>query len=101
MYINGYNLCIGCMRPLDAGGECSFCGLKQEEYTPIPRCLSPGAELAGRYVTGRVLGEGSFGITYMGWDTYMDIPVAVKEYFPCDMVSRDVICGSNNSVYFL
>lgn len=99
MYINGYNLCIGCMRPLDAGGECSFCGLKQEEYTPIPRCLSPGTELAGRYVTGRVLGEGSFGITYMGWDTYMDIPVAVKEYFPCDMVSRDVICGSNNSVY--
>lgn len=99
MYINGHNLCIGCMRPLDENGGCSFCGLKQEEYSPIPRCLTPGTELAGRYVTGKVLGEGSFGITYMGWDKYMDIPVAIKEYFPSDMVSRDVICGSDNSVY--
>lgn len=99
MYINGHNLCIGCMRPLGPESRCSFCGMKQEEYTPIPRCLMPGTELAGRYVTGKVLGEGSFGITYMGWDTRMDIPVAVKEYFPCDMVSRDVICGSDNSVY--
>lgn len=99
MYINGHNLCIGCMRPLGPESGCSFCDLKQEEYTPIPRCLMPGTELAGRYVTGKVLGEGSFGITYMAWDTYMDIPVAVKEYFPGDMVSRDVICGSDNSVY--
>lgn len=99
MYINGHNLCIGCMRSLDSGSDCSFCGLKQEEYTPIPRCLKPGTELADRYVTGKVLGEGSFGITYMGWDKDLDIPVAVKEYFPSDMVSRDVICGSDNSVY--
>lgn len=99
MYINGHNLCIGCMRPLDPGGACSFCGLRQEEYNPIPRCLMPGTKLAGRYVTGKVLGEGSFGITYMGWDLFLDIPVAVKEYFPSDMVSRDVICGSDDSVY--
>lgn len=99
MYINGQNLCIGCMRPLSSYEGCSFCGLRQEEYSPIPRCLKPGTELAGRYVTGKVLGEGSFGITYMGWDQEMLIPVAVKEYFPSDMVSRDVICGSDNSVY--
>lgn len=99
MYINGHNLCIGCMRPLDSDGGCSFCGLKQEEYSPIPRCLTPGTELVSRYVTGKVLGEGSFGITYMGWDKTMDIPVAIKEYFPSDMVSRDVICGSDNNVY--
>lgn len=99
MYINGHNLCIGCMRPLDSDGGCSFCGLKQEEYSPIPRCLTPGTVLAGQYVTGKVLGEGSFGITYMGWDKSLDIPVAIKEYFPSDMVSRDVICGSDNNVY--
>ncbi len=99
MYINGKNLCIGCMRPLDSEGACSFCGLIQADYSPIPRCLTPGTELAGRYVTGKVLGEGSFGITYMGWDKKMGMPVAVKEYFPSDMVSRDVICGSDNSVY--
>ncbi len=99
MYINDHNLCIGCMQPLDQDGGCSFCGLKQDEYSPIPRCLTPGTELSSRYVTGKVLGEGSFGITYMGWDKFMDIPVAIKEYFPSDMVSRDVICGSGNDVY--
>lgn len=99
MKINGKNICIGCMKPLDLKGGCSFCGMKQEEYNPIPRCLLPGTELAGRYVLGKVLGEGSFGITYIGWDTYMDFPVAIKEYFPSEMVSRDVICGTGNSVY--
>lgn len=99
MNINGQNLCIGCMRPINLSEGCPFCGLKPEEYNPIPRCLKPGTELAGRYVTGKVLGEGSFGITYMGWDKELLIPVAVKEYFPRDMVSRDVICGSGNSVY--
>lgn len=99
MYINSRNLCIGCMRPLDSGIVCPHCGMKQDEYAPIPRCLTPGTVLAGRYITGRVLGEGSFGITYIGWDISMDIPVAVKEYFPSNMVSRDVICGSGNEVY--
>lgn len=99
MYISGKNLCIGCMRPLDSERACSFCGLIQEDYSPIPRCLAPGTELAGRYITGKVLGEGSFGITYMGWDKRMGMAVAIKEYFPSDMVSRDVICGSDNSVY--
>lgn len=99
MHINGHNLCIGCMRPLKYDGRCSFCGLNQEEYYAIPRCLQPGAELADRYVIGKVLGEGSFGITYIGWDRFLDIQVAIKEYFPSDMVSRDVICGLDNNVY--
>lgn len=99
MYIHGQNRCIGCMQPLDTDGGCSFCGLKQEEYHAIPRCLQPGMELASRYVIGKVLGEGSFGITYAGWDKQMNIRVAIKEYFPSDMVSRDVICGLDHSVY--
>lgn len=99
MYINKRNLCIGCMKPLGTDGICPYCGLNQEEYRPIPRCLSLGTVLLQRYVTGRVLGEGAFGITYIGWDTFLDIPVAIKEYFPSDMVSRDVICGSGNEVY--
>lgn len=99
MYIDGHNVCIGCMRSLAFGESCSFCGLKQEEYVPVPRYLAPGTKLANRYVTGKVLGEGGFGITYIGWDQAMCMPVAIKEYFPGDMVSRDVICGSDNSVY--
>lgn len=99
MNIEGSNLCIGCMRPLGQTGRCSFCGMKQDEYNPIPRCLLPGTRLADRYILGKVLGEGSFGITYIGWDSRLQIPVAIKEYFPSEMVSRDVICGNGNKVY--
>lgn len=99
MNINGTNVCIGCMKPLEKTGGCSFCGMKQEEYNPIPRCLLPGTKVANRYILGKVLGEGSFGITYIGWDETLGIPVAVKEYFPSEMVSRDVICGNGNEVY--
>ncbi len=99
MHINGRNLCIGCMQPLDQNGGCSSCGMNQEDYRSSPRCLKPGTELNRRYVTGKVIGEGSFGITYIAWDKVMDIAVAIKEYFPSDMVSRDVICGGDDRVY--
>ena len=99
MNIEESNLCIGCMKPLGQTGRCSFCGMKQEDYNPIPRCLLPGTRLADRYILGKVLGEGSFGITYIGWDSRLQIPVAIKEYFPSEMVSRDVICGHGNKVY--
>ena len=39
---------------------------------------------------GRALGEGGFGITYLGWDTVLKRKVAVKEYFPTFLVSREV-----------
>lgn len=99
MWINGVNMCIGCMKPLDEGGICSFCHLEQDKYQPIPRCLLPGTVLAERYVLGRVLGEGSFGITYMGWDQVLNHRVAIKEYYPSDFVSRDVIRGTDKNVY--
>ena len=34
--------------------------------------------LNGRYMTGKVLGVGGFGITYLGYDLTLEIKVAVK-----------------------
>ncbi|MBR1764664.1 MAG: protein kinase [Ruminococcus sp.] len=45
-----------------------------------------------RYMVGGVLGEGGFGITYIGLDTLLQFRVAIKEFYPAGMVNR------NNSV---
>lgn len=99
MKIKEMDLCIGCMRLLAEDGTCGYCHFPQEDYQPIPRCLKPGTVLSDRYVLGRVLGEGSFGITYIAWDTLLDTAVAIKEYFPSSLASRHVKEGVDHNVY--
>lgn len=50
--------------------------------------LSPGCRLE-EYCIEKVLGAGSFGVTYKGLDTQLDAPVAIKEYFPAEWSYRD------------
>lgn len=99
MEINNHHLCIGCMNPLHDKTICSYCGLEQKGYKPIPRCLIPGTRLQERYILGKVLGEGNFGITYIGYDVLLEMPVAIKEYYPADLVSRDMLRGNDQDVY--
>lgn len=52
-------------------------------------CLLPGTKLRrDRYEIRELLGVGGFGITYKAWDNNLDIPVAIKEYFPRGSVQR-------------
>ena len=100
--MSGIHLCPGCMRELKAqeqtgrgkGGQekesrCPFCGFDPSAYRQNPRCLPLNTVLAGKYLVGKVLGEGGFGITYMGYDLNMKTRIAIKEYFPVELVSRD------------
>ena len=50
--------------------------------------LRKGVLLNGRYIVEDVLGMGGFGITYKGFDQILQIPIAIKEYFPREFVSR-------------
>ena len=74
--------CINCFAPLGNGSVCPCCGFDHGAYMVQPHQLRPGAMLHGRYIVGRALGQGGFGITYVGFDTSLACKVAVKEYFP-------------------
>lgn len=80
--------CPYCMSRVAPGQSCPACGLTQGAYTAAPHHLPLGTILAGRYLVGRALGEGGFGITYIGCDLRLEMKVAIKEYFPVDRVSR-------------
>ena len=80
--------CPYCMSPIQPGQPCPSCGLTEGTYTPAAHHLPPGTVLGGRYLVGRVLGEGGFGITYIGCDLRLELRVAIKEYYPVDRVSR-------------
>ena len=82
--------CPYCLSPAQTGTACPACGQDWEAYQPSSHHIPPGSLLHGRYRVGRVLGEGGFGITYLGRDTVLDQRVAIKEYFPTFLVSREV-----------
>jgi len=54
----------------------------------------PKGYMLQEYQVDRVLGAGGFGLTYLGWDTALDKPVAIKEYLPNDLALR----AANHSV---
>lgn len=82
------HFCPYCMTPVAEGETCSACGLTAGNYSPAPHHLPPGTVLLSRYLIGRVLGEGGFGITYIGCDLRLEMKVAIKEYFPTDKATR-------------
>ena len=67
---------------------CPYCGNDVVAPDSDSYCLPAGTVLVERYVLGRVLGDGGFGITYIGYDKALKRKVAIKEYFPNECVTR-------------
>ena len=87
--------CYGCMQYKEDGPFCEHCGYDERRQN-APHQLPAGTVLQGKYLIGRVLGQGGFGITYLGLDMTLDIPVAIKEYYPTGVVTRE--CSYSHSV---
>lgn len=88
--------CFNCMKEAESRAICPYCH-KQNVPDRIPHHLAPGTVLNGQYIVGNSLGEGGFGITYVGRDTKLQMRVAIKEYYPLGKVSRDN--SRDNNVY--
>lgn len=82
--------CPGCMAkaaPVD--GKCPVCGCDVNTQNALHQ-LPVNTILNGRYIVGRVLGAGGFGITYIGYDLKLDGKVAIKEYYPSGAANRSM-----------
>jgi hypothetical protein len=81
-------LCLSCLQIGDQRTGCRACGFDERVPPGSPLHLTPRSILHGQYLLGRVLGQGGFGITYLGWDLNLDHAVALKEFLPTDFASR-------------
>lgn len=80
--------CYKCMGELNEDNYCNNCGEVTVPQT-ISHLLVPGTILNNKFLIGNSIGEGGFGITYIGFDTTLNIRVAIKEYFPSNYANRD------------
>ena len=82
-------ICFNCMKgEVDDAGVCNCCGKQFADIKLSESYLPVGSFLRDKYLMGRVLGEGGFGITYIGYDINLDTQVAIKEFFPRNYASR-------------
>ena len=67
---------------------CPHCAAIENNKPKEPIHLVPGTILANRYILGRAVGSGGFGIVYSAWDLKLETIVAVKEFFVSRLVTR-------------
>ena len=97
--------CYHCMNQKGNMTVCPYCGKSNDDKVAAHH-LRPGTVLNKKYMVGRAIGEGGFGITYVGRDTMLDIRVAIKEFYPSGYSNRNsfkestVVVGSEKQRAF-
>ena len=106
-------ICYNCMKEKDrADGICPHCGFDNSRYRWQENELPPLTPLNGKYLVGRALGAGGFGITYIALDLNLQVTVAIKELYlsrisvrerdtNISVSSRDRECFEDNKKRFL
>ena len=81
--------CYGCMEEKNTtSARCPRCGYMDGTMPREQYHMTPGITLHGKYLVGKVLGYGGFGVTYIGWDLTLERKVAIKEYFTAELANR-------------
>lgn len=83
-------ICINCFQ--ETGGEeiCMHCGFQQVDRPKQICHLYPHTILYDRYIIGKVINNGGFGVVYKAYDMQLENIVAIKELLPTQnsMVTR-------------
>ncbi len=87
------NICPNCFSDgfSDHCQKCNYTAISFEQSADI---LPYGIILHNRYIVGRVLGVGGFGITYLALDIQTNTKCAVKEYLPAEFAMRNSKAGT-------
>lgn len=80
---------MGCMEQYDDEYKvCPYCGYI-EDTKPIDALhMDAGSIIHERYIVGKTIGFGGFGVTYIGWDALLEHKIAIKEYMPSEFSTR-------------
>ena len=95
-------MCPGCMQEVedrDNVETCPHCSCNLGQIKSEPHQMQPFTILAGKYLIGRVIGEGGFGIFYIGLDLNLELVVAIKEFYPNGFVTRESNVTTMVSMY--
>lgn len=85
----GKRRCLGCMELYPEEYDvCPNCGFTVDAEVENALHMYPGTILHDKYVIGKVIGYGGFGVTYLAWDTVLETKVAIKEYLPSEFSTR-------------
>lgn len=92
-------LCLGCMETYNEKYDvCPYCGYAEGTPPKEAYHLIPGTTVKGKYIIGRVIGYGGFGVTYLAYDAVLNQKVAIKEYLPGEFATRAT--GANDVTIF-
>lgn len=89
MQMNTAGICLSCFQHTGGLNPCPHCGADAAHIQVSPQHIVPGTVLNQNYLIGKALGQGGFGITYIGWDLNAWRIVAIKEYYPSGLVTRE------------
>ncbi len=99
-------MCPNCFSFRYQQGGCPDCGYAEEAGARGAYALPCATLLGSRYLIGRVLGIGGFGITYKAFDTLYQETCAIKEFAPSGLAFRRPgeaemqIHNSSDSAYY-
>ena len=85
--INGRHFCENCFEETTSSA-CAHCGYDPSVTVSDPTMLAPGSVLLGKYIVGKVIGKGGFGVTYLAYDASAGRKAAIKEFFPYGVALR-------------